>query len=91
MVTLEEAKQIAAEWLSDISDCTEYTTAYVFYNPRSKNSIGGWDASARVSGNAGAAERGCRRRAAKVLRTGQCLGRREIPCGLSRFRRGELS
>ena len=48
MVTLEEAKQIAAEWLSDISGCTEYTTAYVFYNPRSKNSIGGWDASVAV-------------------------------------------
>ena len=48
MVTLEEAKRIAAEWLSDISGCTEYTTAYVFYNPRSENSIGGWDASAAV-------------------------------------------
>ena len=48
MITLEEAKQIAAEWLSDISGCTEYTTAYAFYNPRSEDSVGGWDASVAV-------------------------------------------
>lgn len=33
MVTLEEARQIAAEWLDGISGCTEYTTAYMFFNP----------------------------------------------------------
>lgn len=44
MVTLEEARQIAAEWLDDISGCTEFTTAWSFYNPRTAHSIGGWDA-----------------------------------------------
>ncbi len=43
MVTLEEAKRIAAEWLDDISACTEFTTAWVFTNPRSAESDGGWD------------------------------------------------
>ena len=44
MVTLEEAKRIAAEWLDDISGCTEFTTAYSFYNPRTEYSDGGPDA-----------------------------------------------
>ena len=48
MITAEEAKQIAAEWLSDICGCTEYSAAYVFYNPRSRHSIGGWDAPVAV-------------------------------------------
>ena len=48
MVTLEEARQIAAVWLKDISGCTEFTTAYAFYNPRTENSIGGPDASVVV-------------------------------------------
>lgn len=30
MVSLEEARQIAAEWLDGISGYTEYSTAYVF-------------------------------------------------------------
>jgi len=33
MVTLEEARQIAAAWLDRIGGCTEYTTAYMFFNP----------------------------------------------------------
>ena len=45
VVTLEDACKIAAEWLSDISGCTEFTTAYSFYNPRSEHSIGGPDTS----------------------------------------------
>lgn len=45
MVTLEEAREIASGWLTDISVCTEFTTAYAFYNPRTENSIGGPDAS----------------------------------------------
>ena len=48
MITLEEARQIAAGRLNDISGCNEFTTAYVFYNPRSERSIGGWDAPAVV-------------------------------------------
>ena len=48
MITLEEARRIAAEWLDDISGCEEYTTAWVFFNPRSAESIGGWDASVAV-------------------------------------------
>ena len=48
MVTLEEARQIAAVWPKDISGCTEFTTAYAFYNPRTENSIGGPDASVVV-------------------------------------------
>ena len=45
MVTLEEAERIVAEWLDDISGCTEFTTAWSFYNPRTEHSIGGPDAS----------------------------------------------
>ena len=48
MVTLEEARRIAAEWLDDISGCTEFTTAWSFYNPRTEHSIGGPDASVVV-------------------------------------------
>ena len=48
MVTLEEARTIAAEWLDDISGCTEFTTAWSFYNPRTEHSIGGPDASVVV-------------------------------------------
>ena len=48
MVTLEEARTIAAEWLDDISECTEFTTAWSFCNPRTEHSIGGPDASVVV-------------------------------------------
>ncbi len=48
MVTLEEAKRIAAEWLDDISGCTEFTTAWSFCNPRTGRSIGGPDAAVVV-------------------------------------------
>ena len=48
MVTLEEARTIAAEWLDDISGCTEFTTAWSFCNPRTEHSIGGPDASVVV-------------------------------------------
>lgn len=53
MVTLEEAQSIAAEWLKDISGCTEFTTAYSFYNPRTEYSIGGLDASVVVMKESG--------------------------------------
>lgn len=33
MVTMEEARQIAAKWLDGISGCTEYSSAYMFFNP----------------------------------------------------------
>ena len=39
MVTLEDAREIAAGWMKNISGCTEFTTAYAFYNPRTENSI----------------------------------------------------
>ncbi len=48
MVTLEEAKRIAVEWLDDICGCTEFNTAYSFFNPRTEHSIGGPDASVVV-------------------------------------------
>ncbi len=48
MISLEMARQIAAERLEDICGCNEFTTAYVFFNPRSEDSIGGWDAPAVV-------------------------------------------
>ena len=48
MVTLEEARQIAAERLSDISGCTEFTTAWSFFNPRTEHSVGDPDASVVV-------------------------------------------
>ena len=48
MVTMEEARLIAAEWLSDISGCTEFTTAWSFFNPRTEHSVGGPDASVVV-------------------------------------------
>ena len=48
MVTLEEAKRIAAERLDDISGCTEFTTAWAFYSPGSADSDGGPDSSVVV-------------------------------------------
>lgn len=48
MITLEEARQIASEWLKDICRCTEYTNAYVFANPWSDDSIGGFDSPVAV-------------------------------------------
>lgn len=48
MISLEEARQIAAERLADISGCTEFTTAWSFYNPRTADSIGGPDSSVVV-------------------------------------------
>ena len=53
MVTLEEAREIASGWLTDIIGCTEFTTAYAFYNPRTENSIGGHDASVVVMRESG--------------------------------------
>ena len=53
MITLEEAREIAAGWLAYISGCTEFTTAYSFYNPRTENSIGGPDASVVVMKESG--------------------------------------
>ena len=43
MITLEEAKAIADTHLTDITECTEMTNAYIFINPRTKCSIGGPD------------------------------------------------
>ena len=43
MVTMDEARKIAARRLSDISGCTEWTNAYMFFNPRSHDIIGGFD------------------------------------------------
>lgn len=43
MVTIQEAKEIASKRLSDISGCKEFTNAYMFFNPRSENVIGGFD------------------------------------------------
>ena len=52
MISFEEARQIAAERLAkrlkDISGCTEFTTAWSFYNPRTADSIGGPDSSVVV-------------------------------------------
>ena len=48
MITMDEARQIAAKRLSDISGCSEFTNAYVFFNPGSEDSDGGWDAPAVV-------------------------------------------
>ena len=53
MVTLKEAREIASSWLTDISGCTEFTTAYAFYNPRTENSISGPDASVVVMKESG--------------------------------------
>lgn len=53
MVTLEDAREIAAGWMKNISGCTESTTAYAFYNPRTENSIGGPDASVVVMKESG--------------------------------------
>ena len=48
MISREEARQIAAERLADISGCTEFTTAWSFCNPRTADSVGGPDASVAV-------------------------------------------
>ena len=48
MITMEKARKIAAGWLNDISGCNEFTTAYVFFNPRTEHSIGGPDSSVVV-------------------------------------------
>ena len=53
MISFEEAKRIAAEWLDDICVCTEFTTAYSFSNPRSERSIGVPDASVVVLKDSG--------------------------------------
>ena len=53
MVTLEDAREIAAGWMKNICGCTEFTTAYAFYNPRTENSIGGPDASVVVMKESG--------------------------------------
>ena len=50
---MEEAREIASGWLTDISVCTEFTTAYALYNPRTENSIGGPDASVVVMKESG--------------------------------------
>lgn len=43
MVSLEEAKKIAAERLGRIGGCAEYTNAYVFFSAISEESVGGPD------------------------------------------------
>jgi len=43
VVTMQEAKETASKRLSDISGCKEFTNAYMFFNPRSENVIGGFD------------------------------------------------
>ena len=43
MLNMNEAKDIASSRLEDISGCTEFTNAYMFFNPRSENVIGGFD------------------------------------------------
>lgn len=48
MVTMEEAKAIAGTWLKDIRKCTEYSNAYVFADPRSDSTIGGFDSPVAV-------------------------------------------
>ena len=48
MVTIEDARQIASEWLSDISGCTEFTAAWAFFNVRTEHSISGPDTSVMV-------------------------------------------
>ena len=48
MVSMEEARRIAAKRLRDISGCTEYDSAYVFFNPRSEETEGGMDAPLAV-------------------------------------------
>ena len=53
MISLEEARQIAAKRLEDISGCTEFTTAWSFYNPRTADSIGGPDVSVVVLKDSG--------------------------------------
>lgn len=41
MVTRQKAR--ARKLLSNISGCTEFTNAYMFFNSRSENAIGGFD------------------------------------------------
>ena len=41
MISLEDAKKIAEEWLGRIGGCTEYAGAYVFFSANSEYSDGG--------------------------------------------------
>ena len=43
VLNMNKAKDIASRRLEDISGCTEFTNAYMFFNPRSENVIGGFD------------------------------------------------
>ena len=43
MVTMQAAREIASRRLSDICGCKEFTNAYMFFNPRSEDVIGGFD------------------------------------------------
>ena len=43
MITLKEARTIAADRLREIDSCTEYTTAYVFFNSKAEEADGGPD------------------------------------------------
>lgn len=44
MVTMEEARGIAEEWLPEICGCREFNNAWVFFNPRTGEAIDGPDA-----------------------------------------------
>lgn len=44
MITLDEAREIAAKRLKNIGGCTEYTTAWCFCSPGSADCDGGSDA-----------------------------------------------
>lgn len=48
MTDMRDAKRIAANYLSEINRCEEYTNAYVFFNARSSASIGGSDTAVAV-------------------------------------------
>lgn len=43
MLNMNKAKDIASSRLEDISGCTEFSNAYMFFNPRCENVIGGFD------------------------------------------------
>jgi hypothetical protein len=43
VLNMNKAKDIASSRLEDISGCTEFSNAYMFFNPRSENVIGGFD------------------------------------------------
>ena len=53
MVTMQEAKAIASKRLSDIIGYKVFTNAYMFFNPRSENVIGGFDMPVFVLKNGG--------------------------------------